>query len=495
MRMILDWFYTAVRGMAMIALVGVAGPALANNIAVTNVALRQQDTGANAVKVRFDLSWDNSWKGSENWDAAWVFVKFRAPGSNNWQHAILSTNSADHNPAANSTIAAVPDGTGVLVYRSSGYTGSVNYAKVELQWNYGSNGYNFVKGALVEVSVNAIEMVYVPQGQFCLGSGGTGTETSPFYQSPTTTNAYLVTNENAIVIGSSAGQLYYASSSFGGDQLGIVSNVFPKGYNAFYCMKYEITQGQWVDFFNKLTAPQKTNLDITSNVNGGKNSDNEISRNTVSWTNAGDATCTAPDRACDYLSWADGCAYAAWACFRPMTELEFEKACRGSALPVANEYGWGSTTLTNLAFPETGSPGSGTETPNPATANCTYANIMGGPTRVGIFARAGSSRQSAGASYWGIMELSGNLWERCVTVGSAHGRAFTGSLGSGVLDVNGNATNSDWYASDASGGGSRGGTWGLNAAAYMCVSDRTFAARVDAARGNLNGWRGVRQAP
>jgi hypothetical protein len=28
-----------------------------------------------------------------------------------------------------------------------------------------------------------------------------------------------------------------------------------------------------------------------------------------------------------------------------MTELEYEKACRGPLMPVANEYAWGTTTI------------------------------------------------------------------------------------------------------------------------------------------------------
>ena len=46
--------------------------------------------------------------------------------------------------------------------------------------------------------------------------------------------------------------------------------------------------------------------------------------------------------ACNWLSWADVAAYLDWSGLRPMTELEFEKACRGPNAPVAGEYAWGS---------------------------------------------------------------------------------------------------------------------------------------------------------
>ena len=45
------------------------------------------------------------------------------------------------------------------------------------------------------------------------------------------------------------------------------------------------------------------------------------------------------------LSWADLAAYLDWAALRPMTELEFEKVCRGTMPRVAGEYPWGDTTI------------------------------------------------------------------------------------------------------------------------------------------------------
>ena len=58
----------ALAGWLVLAAVSLAP---ANNICVTNVTLLSQDTNARTVRVVFDLSWDNSWRGSENWDAAW----------------------------------------------------------------------------------------------------------------------------------------------------------------------------------------------------------------------------------------------------------------------------------------------------------------------------------------------------------------------------------------------------------------------------------------
>lgn len=54
----------------------------ANNIRVSQVSFAGQDVSGGFVKIRFDLSWDNSWRlpatlQPANYDAAWVFAKFR----------------------------------------------------------------------------------------------------------------------------------------------------------------------------------------------------------------------------------------------------------------------------------------------------------------------------------------------------------------------------------------------------------------------------------
>jgi formylglycine-generating enzyme required for sulfatase activity len=429
--------------------------------------------------VQFDVSWSNSWRSAVNWDAAWVFVKFQAPGSNNWQHATLSTNSADHLAAAGSVVSATRDGAGVFIYRSDLATGGVSFSRMRVKWNYGASGYSFVHGAPVNVSVHAIEMVYIPQSAFYAGSGGT--ETGHFFPYPETNSPYLVTNENAIDVGVADGNLFYTNTTYDGDQAGPIPELFPKGYNAFYCMKYEISQGQYVDFLNELTAGQCSNR-YSSSSSG--------SRYTISgsYTNY---TCTAPDRACNFLSWADGCAYAAWAGLRPMTELEYEKACRGPATPVPNEYAWGSTNISGTSALV--ADGTGADTA--VGGNCNYDPCSpDGPYRVGIYATASSSRQDAGAGYYGAMELSGSLWERCITVGSSNGRNFTGTHGNGVLDASGSATNSDWLAGVSSVAGLRGGNWTVGSSSAR-VSDRNSAAYVSAARIGNYGWRAVRLAP
>jgi len=202
-------------------------------------------------------------------------------------------------------------------------------------------------------------------------------------------------------------------------------------------MKYEISQGQYVDFLNTLTATQDGTR--FPNENGNY-------RHTIGGS-SGSRSAGVEDRACNYLSWMDGAAYADWAGLRPMTELEFEKACRGTQVVVDDEFAWGNTSITE-ATTITG-PEDGTETVN---GNCNYiwgdefsgGDDSRGPLRCGIFATGSSTRAEAGASYYSVMEMSGNLWEQTVSAGRTEGMAFTGTPGDGALSADGNATNADW---------------------------------------------------
>jgi formylglycine-generating enzyme required for sulfatase activity len=493
---------------------------VANNLVVTNVSLKGGDVGYTFIQA--DVSWNNSWRSkweepigntNVNWDAAWVFVKYcvatnGAPwqqaslGTNNNDHSVVSTAGATINVGTNVNAGGTNFGCGVFLYRSAEGRGTWTNT-VQLRWNYAQDG--VASTANVNVSVLGIEMVYVPQGSFKVGSGGT--ESGSFTEgnvgttwvSGTTpsTVPFAITGEGALTIANTAGNLW-GTSSGGNNRIGSAGTLpaaYPKGFNGFYCMKYEISQGQWVGFFNMLTDSQKTTAgrDITAGTfnSTGKNSDAEVDRNTVSWIGIGnDATCTTPDRACNFLSWADGAAYADWAGLRPMTELEFEKACRGPLNPTAYEYAWGNTTISTT----TAIVNDGTGLDTATGGNCNYTTcVPDGPYRVGVYATVISGRTEAGATYWGIMEMSGNLWERPVTVADS-GRTFTGTLGDGKLEaVNGNANADFWPISDGTGAGSRGGDW-ARAIGELRASDRTYAANVNGFRYNFSGFRAVRQA-
>ncbi len=480
----------------------------ANNILISNISLTGQNTTDDYVMVQFDLSWENSWRTSSapnNWDAAWVFVKYRV-GSGPWQHAWLNDAGHSGGTGTGATISAglqtpgsafnanTNPGIGAFIYRSADGTGTFSITGAQLRWNYGAN--SVADNTTVDVRVFAIEMVYVPEGAFYVGSGGT--ENSSFTQANNTSGAtvpFQITSTAPIIQGNNTSS---SSSNLGargqmdltGTTTASLASGFPTGYAAFYMMKYEITQQQYVDFLNTLISTHADNRYSTTNT--GNRYSITVSGGVYSTTN--------PYVACNYLSWMDGAAYMDWSGLRPMTELEFEKTCRGTATPVANEYAWGNTTAT--AANNITNPGATNETTSTSGANAVYdlqTNVVG-PMRVGVFAKSATTRAQSGASYYGIMELSGNLGERPVTLGNATGRAFTGVHGDGALSANGHANETAWpglnsgEVTGATGSGFRGGNW-INNATIMSVSDRNLAANASTSRGSDFGFRGVRSQP
>jgi hypothetical protein len=191
------------------------------------------------------------------------------------------------------------------------------------------------------------------------------------------------------------------------------------------------------------------------------------------------------------MNWADLAAYLAWAGLRPMTELEYEKSGRGNNLPVLNEFAWGNRSITSVkAIVDLGLP---SERTNP-DANCNFASFQSGPVRNGAFATTGSGREQSGAGFYGSMELTGNLWERCVTLAVANGRSFAGSHGNGKLDANANpATNTDWPPATGLGAPIRGGSY-QSTTGEIEFSIRPYVAGADASRFGPFGGRGCRTA-
>lgn len=69
----------------LLCLFATAQLANATNIQVSNVSLVNRDDVAGTTEIQFDLSWEQSWRyaplaGINNFDAAWVFVKYRLGG-------------------------------------------------------------------------------------------------------------------------------------------------------------------------------------------------------------------------------------------------------------------------------------------------------------------------------------------------------------------------------------------------------------------------------
>ena len=312
-----------------------------------------------ADHVRFDISWTNSWRASwteagakvTNWDAAWIFVKYRTKGAASWSHATLSSRNADHSAPKGAEIRAGLTGdraVGVFLHRSADGKGTWTNKGVKLKWLTKDD--KLADGAEAELFVHALEMVYVPRGAFYVGSEGkvAGCFTEGSWEKGDPVIPFKITGEAELKVAPERGCLYGTAGLGAAHQIGPVGKLpaeFPKGFAPFYCMKYEVSQGRYAEFLNQLAAKQ-TEKRYPFPTIPKRFSGNGI--HTVRKTAEGFAA-TKPDRAVNWVSWDDCMAYLDWAGLRPMTELEFEKACRGPLKPVKDEYAWGTGELIEAA--------------------------------------------------------------------------------------------------------------------------------------------------
>jgi len=357
-----------------------AGPAVAKSVAppanptprtdtpkVTNV---KWEAGTKDYStVSFGLAWDNSWRAKweesaeknvtgkpltiESWDAAWVFVKFRPAGAKDELHGTLSANAADHSVPAGAALEVGLDddgskGIGVFIYRNVVGAGPNDFEKIKLRWAHGET----VDPGKAEVEVHAIAMVYIPEGPFA--------SRSPWGHPLT-----VITTPNATQPG---GHLESGTNTVP------LHDEWPNGYPAFYCMKDSITQGQYVELLNSVPS-----LNYSAGRYGALGNGNfhrfsaalyGFNGHTITTNAAGTYVADVPDRMCKFLSLPDILSFTAWAGLRPPTNLEYEKACRGPRAVARAGDAW-------------------------APATCApFDSAQGGPAA------------SAGASYWGIRELS-----------------------------------------------------------------------------------------
>jgi formylglycine-generating enzyme required for sulfatase activity len=473
----------------------------ANNITVTNVSVTGSD-------ITFTLSWDNSWNTTNNidplypnnWDAAWIFIKYQNAIDNLWKHAKVSNLNADHTVTGAGGVLqvdAVTDSMGVFIRRSSAGFGNNSNATVTLKMGnlVGSGAFNF--------KVFGIEMVHVPTSNFWLGDG-TAASATQFLNVEITSSLQSK--------GFAANVLYPSCPA--------VPNTFPMAYNGYYCMKYEASIEQWIDFLNTLTYDQQAErVDITPNAaintqaytnNVSTFSDNIIRvatsglNNTLPAIFGADASGNSVyNEAADALNMAfalgnkaDILAYLDWSGLRPLTEFEFEKACRGTRPALLNENAWGSITTDWVTRAQLTNLGTASETYSTITNGRVMAFggaiSTGGPARCGVFATSSTGRESSGAGFYGNMELSGNCQETVVYV-DAGGVGYTATNGDGTLTTLGDANVPTWPDPTLTPGmGGRGGEYyqGTSYQLYLRTSYRRGA--IGAARSFLFGIRGVR---
>lgn len=498
----------------------------ASNLTISGVEMGERNPSTKTLNAQFTISWENAWRTKINHDAVWLTFRLHNPDVTPTNKKLCQLTASGLNPITTSTGSAnnieiyVPqDKNGAFVRLNDFDKGATVLANVEIELDYESCGFTAEDSAYLNVF--ALEMVYIPEGAFY--AGDYDTSYAALNSGSADDTPWYIDSGAGISVSNPAsnGYRYVSSGQPTEDATGAsftLEEEFPKGYSAFYMMKYEVTESQWVEFINSLpTASARASHDLTDGSH--KNTDAVMSRNTISCSGS-PLTCSTqrPHRPVSYLSWMNLAAFLDWAALRPMTELEFEKSARGPVLPEEGAFAWGSNQIVAANALSNGDE-DGTETVTTPSANANFNNVTlsggdvvngpefdHGPLRVGIFATSASDRISAGAGYYGVMELSGNLKELVVSIGNATGRDFEGTHGDGLLST---ATGSEGWANEmdwpginiqpalgvtgADGSGYRGGAFDDQlSGAKLRISDRTDAAVGDASAYANAGGRGVR---
>lgn len=182
-------------GSVMVMLILLAVEGIANNVRIkefkwNNTSVSTTNT---VLKMTFNISWDNSWRDDFNYDAVYVFFKFKqkdavdTPGKEEWHHLYLknddgnsvvgtgkttndfsfwlsplSTNDAEHY-------------TGMYIYRNKKGNGNSS-VDVTVNWDIAKQLDKTLIASQINnnevlISAEAIEMVYVPRGAFRIGDG------------------------------------------------------------------------------------------------------------------------------------------------------------------------------------------------------------------------------------------------------------------------------------------------------------------------------------
>lgn len=408
--------------------------------------------------VTFTIKWDNSWNvttGPSNWDAVWVFVKRQScvnGATSPWIHADLAT-SGQSVSGAQLQVDLVTDNKGVFIRRNATGIGNINEATVTLTLATAVGADN--------IGVYGIEMVNIPQGQFYIGDGRV--DMRSFSEGGTDAPKLIDATVQTNGLGAASN---YQKQSLG--SAGNLPSTFPLGYNRFYCMKYEITAAQYVAFLNTLSYKQQLRMQRDYNSNTTPPTSpagtqfhcwpcSNRSANIVIATPAQSLTQMSPavyandfDNDGVYNEDEDGLglpialnmknffAFLDWAAIRPMTEFEYEKVCRGPVTPTANEYAWGSTDLfREFDVVDRGKSTEQNRKNGLGPTNSGYNTFY----RTGMFATASSDRLHAGATYYGVLDMTGGVWESCIGGWNVDYSNFTTANGDGNLYESGESMN------------------------------------------------------
>lgn len=449
--------------------------------------------GVTSAQVEFRVAWPGAWRDARNHDAAWLFVKISgqdAQGERSVRHARLAgaPQVLDIGPAGDGFEAAIDvpaDHVGFFIAPGRPFRGD-GWFRVRVPIDVAA--LDGLAPESIRAHAYGIAMVHVPEGAFFAGAATEAEISYGGFHRVAADGGFdgpcrLESEEDPIEVGLVAGALNYRhldNASYMGDGQGPVPAAFPKGVHGFYVMKYELSQGEYAAFLNGIAG---YGPDTRANFAGPSY---YADRGTIRLGDNG-YYAERPDRPANFVGWEDGIAFLDWAGLRPMTELEFEKAARGPRTPLAFEYVWGTAETARVRRQVLPSGDIGQ---------------FDGETESVV---DDASRERFAASYYGVMDLSGSLWERAVTIGDPAGRAYTGEHGDGNVNPYGDADVPNWPRELGSprrqkGFGYRGGGYYSPGQEYdryrphSPVSMRPFGSWSGGPRHRAYGFRGVRTA-
>ena len=112
--------------------------------------------------------------------------------------------------------------------------------------------------------------------------------------------------------------------------------------------------------------------------------------------------------------------------------------------------------------------------------------------RCGALATASSTRTTSGATFYGAMEMSGNVNELTIFAGNAAGRTFTGLHGDGILNATAEANTANWPSTANNFSVTYRGGYFANGAAQLQICDRSAGGAEYTTGSTALGGRGVR---
>lgn len=475
---------------SIVFVIGLFLQSSANDVRIRGEAKVQALTETTAL-ITFPVSWEHSWRDPESWDAVYLFVKYRRVGVNEpWHHAYLK--NSGHRAVGGENVPAMeflpvttvewsalrydtlyfgnygqtlmetePVIPGVFMYRRIPGSGDININRVSLEWDFKMGDLSLyydvtvddIRQGKIEVSVQAVEMVYVPNGPYHLGDRISGYS---FVSKECDAAFYMDTDDSVRVYTMGLTALPGWKNNW------IVPKLYPTGYTGFYTMKYEVSQEQYVNFLNRLTyEDQKKRIgndldrmvagDFAFGSKSAPNFRNGIvlqerfattdsavifgfdlnGDNPVNYEDDGKSI------ACNYLTPEDVRAYADWAGLRPNSEMEYEKGCRERNPDVASNsrsFAWGTPTFESLKEWNSSTMANDNAeneqvlfptTPPKGRMNGPKVRNLG-PVKCGAFASETSDKFVSGASHWGLMEMTGNLAE--IYYSAMEGKDFNGEV-------------------------------------------------------------------